>query len=44
MRPFCRKFWKTSAMLQTISEPVTSDGSPIDTGNRSGCAPIAPDS
>ena len=26
-------------MPQTMSEPVTSDGSPIDTGSRSGTAP-----
>jgi len=31
-------------MPQIISDPVTNDGSPIETGNRSGCAPIAPDS
>ena len=31
-------------MLQTMSEPVTSDGSPIETGSRSGTAPTAPDS
>ena len=31
-------------MEQTISEPVTSEGSPIETGRRSGTAPTAPDS
>ena len=31
-------------MLQTMSEPVTSAGSPIETGSRSGTAPTAPDS
>ncbi len=42
--PFCRKSWNTSAMLQTISDPVTSEGSPIETGSLSGTAPTAPDS
>ena len=44
MRPFWRKHWKMSAMPQTMSAPVTSAGSPIDTGSRSGTAPTAPDS
>ena len=44
MRPFCSRNWNTSAMPQTMSEPVTSDGSPMDTGSRSGSAPTAPDS
>ena len=33
-----------SAIPVTMSDPVTSDGSPIDTGSRSGSAPTAPDS
>ena len=29
-------------MLHTMSEPVTSAGSPMETGSRSGTAPTAP--
>jgi len=36
--------WKMSDMLQTISDPVTSAGSPIEGGTRVGTAPTAPDS
>ena len=28
----------------TISDPVTMAGSPMETGRRAGCAPMAPDS
>ena len=44
MRPFWSRNWNTSAMPQTMSEPVTSAGSPMETGSRSGTAPTAPDS
>src|SRR2546428_902281 len=44
MRPFCRNSWNTSAMPHTMSDPVTSAGSPMETGRRSGTAPTAPDS
>ena len=44
MRPFCSSPWNTSAMPQTMSDPVTRAGSPMDTGSRSGSAPTAPDS
>src|SRR5438034_1038628 len=36
--------WNTSAMPHTMREPVTSAGSPIETGTRTGAAPTAPDS
>src|SRR2546430_11935049 len=36
--------WNTSAMPQTMREPVTSAGSPMETGRRTGAAPTAPDS
>src|SRR5256885_3205043 len=36
--------WKTSAMPHTMRERVTSAGSPIETGTRTGAAPTAPDS
>src|SRR2546421_1360478 len=44
IRPFCKMSWNTSAMPQTMREPVTSAGSPIETGRRTGAAPTAPDS
>src|SRR5437879_10484321 len=44
IRPFCRMSWNTSAMPQTMRDPDTSAGSPIDTGTRTGAAPTAPDS
>src|SRR2546430_8316664 len=36
--------WNTSAMPHTMRQPVTSAGSPIETGTRTGAAPTAPDS
>src|SRR2546423_12208894 len=41
IRPFCSMSWNTSAMPQTMRDPVTSAGSPIDTGRRTGAAPAA---
>src|SRR2546421_9598016 len=44
IRPFCNMSWNTSAIPQTMRDPVTSAGSPIETGRRTGAAPTAPDS
>src|SRR2546421_6997228 len=44
IRPFCSMSWNTSAIPQTMRDPVTSAGSPIETGRRTGTAPTAPDS